>query len=262
LAPELPSLTRRIPILRTAWSAIAVLVLVAALAPPFSGWARRYEWVEALQFAALGVVVPALFTAGAGWRALGLGPFVERLAAMRKRHPEPWRTTVFVGIELAAFVVWRIPVTVNWLSGNGQRALLEALVLLPAGVGFWLECIESPPLSPRTTRPVRMVVAAAGMWTVWVLAYLVGLSHVAWYRAYPHPLGAGPSLAADQQVTTGVLWFVSSCAFAPIVFWNLVLWLHSEEDPDQELYRLAKAERRRNAGRGLGGDHSPDDPLT
>jgi cytochrome c oxidase assembly factor CtaG len=249
-APEQPSLTRRIPVLRTAWSGIAVLVVVAVLVPPFSRWARSYEWVEALQFAALAVVAPALFTAGAGWRAVGLGSFVERLAAMRRRHPEPWRTTVFVGIDLAVFVVWRIPVTVDWLAGSGSRALLEAFVVLPAGAGFWLECIESPPLSPRTTRPVRMVVAAAGMWTVWVLAYLIGLSHASWYTAYPHPVGAGLSLAADQQVTTGVLWFVSACAFAPVVFWNLVSWLHSEEDPDQELYRLAKVERRRNRSDG------------
>jgi cytochrome c oxidase assembly factor CtaG len=259
LAPEQRSLTCRIPNLRNAFSGIAVVLVVAALAPPFSGWARSYEWVEALQFAALGIVAPALFTAGAGWRALGLGYFVERLEAMRRRHPEPSRTTVFVGIELAAIVVWRIPVTVDWLAGSSSRAVLEALVLLPAGVGFWLECIESPPLSPRTTRPVRMVVAAVGMWTVWVLAYLVGLSHAAWYTAYPHRLGAGLSLAADQQVTTGVLWFVSACTYAPVVFWNLVLWLHSEEDPDQELYRLAKIERRRNAGRAPGDNRPPDD---
>ncbi len=222
-------------------------MIVAVLTPPVARWAHSYEWVETLQFANLGIVAPALLAAGAGWRSVGLGPFVEYLARMRRRHHEPWRTAVFVGIELAAFVMWRVPVTVDWLAGSSWRALVEALVLLPAGVGFWLECIESPPLSPRTTRPVRIAAAAIAMWTIWVLAYLVGLSHVAWYRAYPHPAGAGLSLAADQQVTTGVLWFVSACTFIPVIFWNLVLWLHSEEDPDQELYRIAKLEHRRNA---------------
>jgi cytochrome c oxidase assembly factor CtaG len=247
LAPEERALTSRFPALRTASSGIAVLLIVAVLIPPIARWAHSYEWVEALQFATLGVVAPALLTAGARFRSVGLGSFAEHLARMRRRHPEPSRTVVFVGIELAAFVAWRTPATVDWLAGSSWRALLEALVLLPAGVGFWLECIESPPLSPRATKPVRMAMAAVGMWTIWVLAYLVGLSHVAWYRAYPHLADTGLSLAADQQVMTGVLWFVSACTFIPVIFWNLVLWLHSEEDPDQELYRLAKVERRRNA---------------
>jgi cytochrome c oxidase assembly factor CtaG len=246
LAPEKRALTSRYPVLRTASSGIAALLIVAVLVPPFTRWAHSYEWVEALQFAALGVVAPALLTAGAFFRSVGLGSFADHLGELRRRHPEPSRTAVFVGIELVAFVAWRTPATVDWIAGSSWRAMLEALVLLPAGVGFWLECIESPPLSPRTTRPIRIVVAAAGMWTIWVLAYLVGLSHAAWYRAYPHSAGAGLSLAADQQVTTGILWFVSACTFIPVIFWNLVLWLHSEEDPDQELYRLAKVERRRN----------------
>jgi cytochrome c oxidase assembly factor CtaG len=136
-------------------------------------------------------------------------------------------------------------VAVNWLEGSAWRVLLEAAVLILVGVIYWLEIVESPPVSPRSTQPVRMVLAASAMWTIWVLAYLVGLSHADWYRSYHHV--GGLSLAADQQVTTGVLWAISACAFIPVIFWNLVDWLHSEEDPDQELHRLAKLERRRQA---------------
>jgi len=223
------------------------ILLVVVLVPPVSGWARSYEWVQAIQFATLGVAVPALLVMGAPWRIAGLGHVSSRISEARRRHPEPARAVAFTLAELCGLVAWRTPAAVNWLAGGAWRALVEAGVLLLVGIGYWLELVESPPCSPRSTRPVRMAVAAAGMWTIWVLAYLVGLSHADWYRSYHHVTGTGLSLAADQQVTTGVLWAISACAFIPVIFWNLVVWLRSEEDPDQELHRLAKLERRRQA---------------
>ena len=62
----------------------AVLVVVS-IVPPFSGWLRRYEWTEALQFAVLAMVGPALVALGAPWRKIGLGPWATRLADMRRR---------------------------------------------------------------------------------------------------------------------------------------------------------------------------------
>jgi cytochrome c oxidase assembly factor CtaG len=237
----------RAAVWRRALSVAAAVLLLAAIAPPFNGWLRRYEWTEALQFAVLAIAVPALLTIGAPWSALGLGSFASRLADARRRHPENSRTVAFVIVELFAFVAWRTPAAVNWIATGGWRVLVEAIVVVPAGVCFWLECVESPPLVPRSTRPVRIAAAAFGMWTIWVLAYLVGLSHADWYRSFSHVAGSGISLAADQQVTTGVLWFVAACAFIPVIFWNLMAWLRSEEDPDQELHRLAKETRRREA---------------
>jgi hypothetical protein len=42
-----------------------------------------------------------------------------------------------------------------------------------------------------------------------------------------------------------VLWFAAAAAFIPVIFWNALTWLQSEEDPDTELQTLARAERRR-----------------
>ncbi len=231
----------------------AGILLVAVLVPPFEHWARSYEWVQALQFAALVIAVPALLAIAAPWGAFCLGPVADKFSEARRRHPEPARSAVFAIAELCGLVAWRTPAAVNWLAGGALRPLVEAAVLVPVGVGYWLELVESPPLSPRSTPPFRMVIAASGMWTIWVIAYLVGLSHADWFRSYHHT--AGLSLAADQQVTTGVLWAISACAFIPVIFWNLIVWLRSEEDPDQELHSLAKLERRRqaweqNRGRG------------
>jgi cytochrome c oxidase assembly factor CtaG len=94
---------------------------------------------------------------------------------------------------------------------------------------------------------VRIAVAAVSMWTIWVLAYLVAMSPHDWYRAYHHMSGHGLSLAADQQIAAGVLWFLAASCFVPLIFWNLLQWLRSEEDPDEELQRLVREERRRSA---------------
>ena len=51
------------------------------------------------------------------------------------------------------------------------------------------------------------------------------------------------SLAMDQQLTAGVMWGVAG-VFIPLI-WNLLQWLSSEEDPDEELHRLVREERRR-----------------
>ena len=48
---------------------LAGLLVVVWLVPPLASWARRYEFVEALQFSFLAIVIPAL----AG-RRLPLGP--------------------------------------------------------------------------------------------------------------------------------------------------------------------------------------------
>lgn len=242
------------PAWRRFLSLSGAILVIAAVVPPFNRWLRTYEWTEALQFAVLAIVSPALVTLGAPWHAIGLDSWATRLSDQRRRHPENVRTVAFVCVELCAFVAWRTPIAVNWIARGGWQVVVEALVLLPAGVGFWLECVESPPLVPRSTRPVRIAAAAFGMWTIWVLAYLVGLSHSDWYRSFNHVAGRGLSLAADQQVTTGELWFVAACAFIPVVFWNLVVWLRSEEDPDRELHVLAKEVRRRDAWKPAVGD--------
>ena len=249
-----------------------MVLLVACLVPPLSVWARHYEFAEALVFSVLAVAVPALLVAGAPWRRLGLAarvaptdeelmttpaadlrPF-DRLALGRRRHLEIIRAVGFGALAAGAAVLWRIPPMVDGLSRHPWLAPLEALLLVVAGIGLWCELIESPPLAPRLSRPHRIALAAVSMWTIWVLAYLVGLSHSSWYPAYPHHAGQGLSLSADQQLTTGLLWFVSGCAFIPVVFWNLIRWLQAEDNPDGELRRLTREDRIR--GRTVD-HHSP-----
>ena len=51
------------------------------------------------------------------------------------------------------------------------------------------------------------------------------------------------AVPADQALTTWVLWFWSLCAFLPVIFTNLMVWLRSEEDADDALRRLVRGER-------------------
>ena len=251
----------------------SLVLVVVVLVPPVGTWARRYEFVEALQFSVLAVVVPALAVVGAPWRLLGLASAravpldedggwasdpdalgaAERLALGRGRHPEVLRSAGFAVVFLAAAVLWRIPATVDALARHPWLVVVEAVTLVGAGVGLWLELVESPPLIPRLSRPNRVALAAIAMWVIWILAYLVGLSHASWYHAYAHHAGSGFSLSADQQLTTGVMWFVSGCAFVPVVFWNLIRWLQAEEDPDEEMHRLIRTERIRGSTVDRGG---------
>ncbi|HEY7917193.1 MAG TPA: cytochrome c oxidase assembly protein [Acidimicrobiales bacterium] len=242
---------------------LAVALLVACLVPPLATSARRYEFAEALQFALLAVVVPVLLVLGMPWRVVGLAAPrspddegimaapasslrpIDRLALGRRHHPEVLRSVAFAALFLAGVVAWRVPPSVDALARHPWLAGVEAATLLIVGVGLWLELVESPPLVPRLSRPHRVALAAVCMWTIWVLAYLVGLSHVSWYHAYAHHPGAGLSLSADQQLTTGTMWLVSGCAFIPVIFWNLIRWLQSEEDPDEEMHRLVRQVRAR-----------------
>jgi hypothetical protein len=69
------------------------------------------------------------------------------------------------------------------------------------------------------------------------------MSHSSWYQAFHHFAGHGISAAADQQFTAAAMWFLSAAAFLPLVFWNLVHWLQSEENPTDELNRMVRRER-------------------
>ena len=117
-----------------------------------------------------------------------------------------------------------------------------------AGTGFWLELVESPPLIPRSGTLRRAVLGAAAMWLLWIEAYLVGMSQSGWYPSVSHVAGRGMSQAADQQVAAMVLWLIATVVFVPVIFVNAMRWLHSDPEPDTELRRLLKEDRRGHVG--------------
>ena len=226
------------------------------LIPPLASWARQYEYVQTLQFESFALVAPVLFVAGGPWRRLGvrrwpvwsrsrLLPLDDASVPVVATGVNHGRSIAAAGVFLAVAVAWRVPPVVDALVGPPWLTVAEFVTLGVSGVALFRDLIESPPLTPRATRPYRIGTSAVVMWVVWIMAYMNGMSRSSWYHAFIHVPGHGPSLAADQQLSVGSIWVVSAAVFLPIIFWNLVQWLQSEDDPDAELYRLVRRERAR-----------------
>ena len=252
---------------RRSWLAVGAVVLVLiCLIPPAGVYARRYVFAETLQFVLFAVAVPALLVLGAPWRMLGFfRPTRDRLgqgrvgqgrqgqAGREERAVRAARASqagrggsgfphalamllAFIGMLIA----WRLPVSVNALATLPGLAVLEMVTLVGAGSALWLELVESPPLLPQISRPLRAAFAALAMWTIWILAYILGFSQVAFFTAYSH---VGLSSVADQEIATGIMWAVPALCFVPVVFVTALTWLRDTEDPDEGLRQLVRAER-------------------
>jgi cytochrome c oxidase assembly factor CtaG len=249
---------------RNVLTVLGLLVLLAFLTPPLTNWSIEYGFVQAIQFEVFAIVVPVLLVAGAAWKRLGLSsgsPYqfdpdgalispskplaADRMALARARRKGNNRAVAEMLIFVAFTIFWRSAPVVDALVRHPWLEIIEAATLILAGVVLFLDLIESPPVGPATARPYRIGMSAIAMWTVWVVAYLQAMSHDSWYTAFQHVVGRGISLSADQQLTAGFMWLLSASAFLPIVFWNLIHWLQSEEDPDEELYRLVRQDRTR-----------------
>jgi cytochrome c oxidase assembly factor CtaG len=228
------------------------MLILVSLVPPVGSYARRYVFAEALQFVLFGVAAPALLVLGAPWRAMRLaglaggvrrpgaprGPGAPRRAGRRASGFARGATVLLVFI--AVVIAWRLPASVNALATQPGLAVLEMVTLVAAGSALWLELVESPPLLPRLSRPLRAFFAALAMWTIWILAYILGFSQVAWFTAYRHP---GLGTVADQQIATGIMWAVPALCFIPVVYVAALTWLRDSEDPDEGLRDLVRSER-------------------
>jgi len=253
LAPTPPPRPRAAPSLvahgRPWLAAAGAALLVAGLA--IEGLARRYVIAESAQFVVFAMVAPALLVLGAPWRLLRLYAPLERLAAARRRRTSFVRAGGFLVVFIAVTVAWRLPPVMDALASHPMLVVAELITLLAAGTCLWLELVSSPPLSPRLPNPHRAAVAALAMWSIWAVAYALGLSSHPVFHGYD-PAGGGLSAVADQQITVALVWAVSAFCFVPVVFVTLLTWLSAGDNPDEELQRLARDERQHPVVRGWG----------
>jgi cytochrome c oxidase assembly factor CtaG len=251
------------------WLAAAGALLVAAsLVPPVATLARQYVFAESVQFVVFAMAGPALIVLGAPWRFLRLsragtpapgpglasgapaetGP-LDRLAVSRQHQRSFLHAAGFLIVFMGICLVWRLPPVVDALARQPLLVVAEAVTLLAAGIGLWLELVPSPPLAPRLPNPHRAAIAALAMWSTWAVAYALGFADHAVFHGYDAP-GSGLSAVADQEITVGLVWAVAALCFVPVVFVTMLAWLRNNEDPDEELQRLARDERQRAVVRG------------
>lgn len=241
-----------VPGFRGLLSVLSLVLIVVALVPPMWNWSLRYGFVESIQFCVFAFAAPALFAVGAPWR--GVRPtsarnedaqpaWFRRWNARRVREKAQMRALVAAGGTLVATLFWRVAPVVNALVHHPWLVVVEAITLFVPSLLLMVELVESPPLAPGISRPYRIGVSAVVMWSAWVVAYLAGMSHDSWYTAFHHVAGSGISASADQQLSAGFVWLLTASVFVPIVFWNLIHWLQSEEDPNEEIIKLFRQER-------------------
>jgi len=102
---------------------------------------------------------------------------------------------------------------------------VEMITLLAAGTGIWAELTGGRAAPGQLRRPARAAAAAAATWTIWVLAYLTGMSRTSWFAVYHHGAPGGLSAAADQQIATAILWAVPAGCFLPVLAVTVIAWL-------------------------------------
>jgi cytochrome c oxidase assembly factor CtaG len=234
LAPSRPRPSR-------AWlAATGIALVVVFLAPPLSVLARRYLFVEAVQFCVLAIAAPALVALGAPWPLFprGAGRRICRVAEARRRRPSFGAALGYLIAWVVICLVWRLPPVLDGLARTPLLVAPEAVTLLVAGTALWLELVHSPPLAPRIPRPQRAAVAALALWSIWVIAYVLGFARGSVVHAYD---GAGSHLetVADQEIAAFVLWAAAGLSFVPVVFVALLTWLKDGSGPDPEPARDA-----------------------
>ncbi len=230
------------------WLAVAAVALVAAsLVPPLEVLARRYLFVEAVRFCVFALAAPVLVVYGAPWRLFPRGANrgpdrgADRGADRLVRRAEAgWRRPPFVaalGYPIAWVViclVWWLPPVLDGLARYPVLAVPEAATLCAAGIGLWLELIHSPPLPPRLPRPQRACVAVLVMWSIWVIAYILGFASHSVVHAYDRG-GSHLLPVDDQEITAFVLWLAAAVSFLPVVFTAVLTWLKEGSGPAGEV---------------------------
>jgi cytochrome c oxidase assembly factor CtaG len=222
--------------LRPVLAPLAVAVAVAVAVPPVATDARQYAAVQALQFVIFAAVVPALLVLGWPNRFTG----AVRARPVRPEHADR-AATVRAALSLlpylALVVVWRLPAVLAALTRDPALIVAELVTLVAAGAALWRELARPMAAREPLPRPLRAAMAAVAMWTIWVIAYVTGMSAGGATPTAPGVL----TTVAERELGVGVLMAVSGFCYAPVVFVMAMSWLHDRENPDAEARQLISA---------------------
>jgi cytochrome c oxidase assembly factor CtaG len=213
------------------WTAVVAVVLsLTAVLPPVATYGRQYVFVQALQFAVFAILTPVLLVLGIPRRATA-----PRRVDGEHSYPKPPPARVAARrlVPFMALVItWRLPGVLNALARYPALSAAELVTLLAAGLGLWLAIMG---LSPRDAlpRPLRAAMAAAAAWTIWIIAYITGMSS---FTLSPGSPAAAKLIAAaaDRQFAAAVLWLIPAVCFVPVVYYLVITWLSERGEQESE----------------------------
>jgi putative membrane protein len=234
--------------LRDAAFYLGLLSILVALDSPLDPLADTLFAAHMTQHVLLLVVAPPLIVYSAPWlqlwQPLPLG-FRRTLAKSiaRDRWAAPLRAAgKLLSRPLAAWiafngvlVAWHVPALYDATLSSQAVHDLEHATFLGAGVLFWLQVIDSPPVRSRLAYAARAVYLTAALLVSWVLAIVLAFASTPLYSAYAHLAHrpGGISALADQQFAAGVMWVPGSIPFTIAIIWALYRWLEPVPDPEQ-----------------------------
>jgi cytochrome c oxidase assembly factor CtaG len=188
---------------------------------PIDYWADDYFIAHMIQHLLLMFAAPSLIVAGAPWQPLldGLpgrsgqrvtrgvlaGGWSRPLRAAGGVLLRPW---VSVGLFNAVMLVWHLPGPFDLAETNAAVHIwLMHGSFFAAGVLFWLQFIDSPPLRRRMPL-VSQAVALLGTNFVMIgIAMALSIfTQGSVYPVYDHVPGVTLPPFADQQIGAAILW--------------------------------------------------------
>ena len=214
---------QRVVRLRPALLPVGAILSLALVLPWAVAGASHNPVVQALQWLVFGVATPALLALGWGApaiRARRLMPFRPRPALIAAVTLLPY---------LALIIAWRLPAAVAAQAGSEAYTILEMVTLVAVGYVLWTALTGGAPPASTLPRPLRAAMAAVAMWTIWVIAYITGMSVTGLTHAQ-----AG---ADSRELAVAIMWAVPAVCYLPVIYVMMMRWLGEREDAGDETGR-------------------------
>jgi cytochrome c oxidase assembly factor CtaG len=232
-----------------------LLTIVVATDTPLDPLADTLFTAHMAQHILLLMVAPGLIVLAAPWlrlwqplplgfrrtvaKSVARGGWAAPLRALARLLSRPLPAWIAFN---AVLVGWHVPALYDATLSSALVHDLEHALFFVAGILFWLQVVDSPPVRARLDYGLRAVYLTGALLVSWVLAIVLALSSSAFYPAYAHleHRTAGLSALADQQIAGGVMWVPGSVPFTIAIIWAFYRWI----DPAAE-----SAHARRNGHR-------------
>ncbi|HEY5104013.1 MAG TPA: cytochrome c oxidase assembly protein [Acidimicrobiales bacterium] len=233
------------------------LVLLVAIDSPIDYWAGEYFFVHMIEHVLIMFIAPALIVIGAPWipllftlpvkarrkvgRFLYLSDVARPLRAVGRFIRLPWVAIVSFN---AAMFIWHIPALFDLAERNqAVHIYLMHGSFFVTGVLFWLQFIESYPMTPTRSGfwQLGAILSTNVMMTLLAISMSM-MTTVSWYSVYAHVPGVTLSPFADQQIGAAILWVCGDIWALPAFILIFRRAAHKDEPDARVFERFARSD--------------------